>query len=446
MKHLSHAWLCLCLLASAHGQNWPSFRGANASGIADGENPPTNWDAAKSINVKWKTPIPGLGHSSPIVWGDRIFVTTAISSDPKSEFRPRLEERLESAKDLSRHTWRVYCLNKNTGKILWETTAHEGVPKTKRHPTGSQANATPATDGKHLVVFFGSEGLYTYDYNGKLLWKQDLGVLNAGWSYDPDFEWGFGSSPIIYQNLVIVQCDIQKDSFIAAYDIGDGKQVWRASRDELSSWSTPTVHQGKNRAELITNGRNIRGYDPLTGKELWRLSGKADLAVGTPFVARDLIFVTDSWPDQPFYAIRLGAAGDISLKDGELSNQYVAWSKRRGGPWYLPTALVYGDLLYTCSNNGFLAVYDAKTGDRIYHTRIGGKGGGYSASPVAADGKIYLTSEDGDIYVIKAGPKYELLATNPMGEVSMATPAISDGVIIVRTQHHIYGIGKPRSN
>ena len=445
MKAITCLLLYLAFGAVVAAQNWPSFRGPNASGVADGQNPPTSWDVTKSVNVKWNTAIPGLGHSSPIVWADRVFVTTAISKNPKSQFRPRLDESFESDKDVSEHAWRVYCLDKNTGKILWERTAHTGVPKTKRHPTSSHASPTPVTDGRHVVAFFGSEGLYAYNFEGKLLWKQDLGVLSAGWSFNPDVEWGVGSSPIIYDNLVIVQCDIQKDSFLAAYDLRDGRPVWRTPRAELPSWSTPTIHQGKIQVELITNGKHIRGYHPLTGKELWSLSSKAEFAVSTPFVAQDLIFINDSWMSQPLYAIRVGASGDISLKDGALSNESVAWSIRRGGQWYLTTPIVYGDLLYTCSNNGILACYRAKTGDRLYHQRIGGKGGSYTASGVAADGKLYFTSQDGDIYVVKAGPKYELLSANSMGEVCMATPALADGMIFVRTQNHVYAIGEPRA-
>jgi len=440
MNRLLAAGLWAALLA--HAQNWPSFRGPNGSGVAGGDGPPTSWDAAKSVNIRWKTPIPGLGHSSPIVWGGRVFLTTAISSDPKSEFRPGMVEVFESAKDVSRHSWRVYCLDKNTGRILWERTAHEGVPRSKRHPTSSQANSTPATDGARLVVFLGSEGLYTYDLDGKLLWKQDLGVINAGNYFNPDDGWGAGSSPIIYKNLVIVQCDIQKNSFIAAYDIRDGKRVWLTPRDELPTWSTPAVHEGNARAELITNARHIRGYDPLTGKELWRLSGNADYTVATPVVSHGLIFLTDGFPEQPFYAIRPGAAGDISLKDGALSNDHVAWSKKRGGAWYLLTPIVYGEFLYTCSVNGILACYNPKTGDRIYYQRLGGKPASFTASPVAAGGKLYFTSQDGEVFVVKAGPKYELLAANPLGEVAMATPAISGGMIFVRTQHHVFGIGE----
>ena len=200
-------------------QNWPSFRGPSASGVADDRNMPLHWNAENSSQVLWKTPIPGLAHSSPIVWGNHLFLTTAISSDPKSEFRYGLYGDVEPAKDVSSHSWRVYCLDKRSGKILWEKTAHEGVPKVKRHPKSSQASSTPATDGQHVVALFGAEGLYCFDVDGKLLWKQDLGLLDAGWFLDPDYQWGAASSPIIYRNLVIVQCDRQKDSFIAAYDI-----------------------------------------------------------------------------------------------------------------------------------------------------------------------------------------------------------------------------------
>lgn len=429
----------------AASKNWPSFRGMFATGIADGQNPPTIWNAEKAVNIKWKTPIPGMAHASPVIWDDRVFITTAITSDTSSKLRVGLYGDVAPDKDLSKHTWKVYGLDKKSGKIIWERTAYEGVPQVKRHTKATQANSTPATDGKHLVVLFGAEGLFCYDVAGKLLWKKDIGVLDGGWFYDPDYQWGHGSSPIIYKNLVIVQCDIQKNSFVAAYNIADGKQVWLTSRDEIPSWGTPTIHQGKVRAELITNGtKHIRGYDPLTGKELWRLAGNSEITTPTPFVAHDLIFVTSGYrPVQPIYAIRLGASGDISLKEKSESNDYIAWSKQRGGP-YMPTPIVYGDYLYVCANNGAITCYNAKTGEQIYRERLGGKGSGYAftASPIAADDKLYFTSEDGEIYVVKAGPQFELLATNTMNEVCMATPAISEGMIFVRTQEHVYGIGE----
>ena len=427
------------------GGNWPSFRGLNASGVADGENPPTKWDGEKSVNIRWKTPIPGLGHSSPVVWGNRVFLTSAISSDPDSKLKHGLYGDVAPDKDLSKHTWKVYCLDKQTGKILWERIVAEGVPEVKRHTKSTQANSTPATDGKNLAVLMGNGELLVFDMEGKQLWKKDLGVLNSGWFYDPDYEWGYGSSPVLYKDLVIVQCDLQKDSFIAAFNVKNGKQVWLTPREEIPSWGSPTIHVGKERTELITNGTGfVRGYDPLTGKELWKLAGNSEITVPTPFVAHDLIYVTSGYtPVQPIYAIKLGAKGDISLKKDEESNQFVAWSKQRGGP-YMPTPIVYGDYLYTCANNGVVTAYNAKTGERIYQQRLGGKGSAYAftASPVAADGKLYFTSEDGEIFVVKAGPTYEVLSVNKLGEVILATPAISQKTIIVRTLNHVYGISE----
>ena len=424
-------------------QNWPQFRGPGAAGVAETGGAPVIFDAAKASNMRWKTAIPGLGHSSPVAWGNKIFVTTAISSNPKPETRFGLYGDVAPVKDDPKHTWKIYALDSQTGKILWEQTASEGVPKVKRHPKSTHADSTPATDGKYLVALFGSEGLFCFDLKGKLLWKTDLGVLDSGWFYDADYQWEHGSSPIIYKNLVIVQADVQEKSFIAAYDLKTGKQIWKTMRDEISSWGTPTVYEGKTRAELITNGsKAIRGYDPLTGRELWKLTPNSEITTPTPFVAHDLIYVTSGYaPIQPIYAIRPGANGDISLKDGKDSNDFIAWSKQRGGP-YMPTPVVYGDYLYTCSNQGVFTAYNAKTGERIYQERLGGKGGAFTASPVASDNKIYLSSEDGDVFVVKAGPKYELLATNPVGEVMMATPALNSGLLIVRGVNHLFAFGE----
>jgi outer membrane protein assembly factor BamB len=422
--------------------NWPSFRRPDASGVADGQNPPTTWDAAHGINVRWRTPIPGLGHSCPVVWGDRLFLTTAISGMANPKVRTGNYGDVTSVNDKTPHTWKVFCVDKNSGKIAWERTAFQGVPKFKRHLKGSQANCTPATDGRHLIACFGSEGLYCYDLEGKLLWKRDLGALDTSFIVFPENEWGFGSSPILYRGLVIVQCDLSKESFIAAYNVEDGSQVWSTPRDEIPSWSTPTIWSTPKGIELVTNAAQYaRGYDPMTGKELWRLAKKSEVTIPTPFAARGLMYVTSgNRPIQPIFAIRPGSAGDLSLKEGETKSSQIAWSKLRGGP-YMPTPIVYGGLLYVCSNAGVLTCYDADTGKEIYKERLGG-GRTYTASPVAADGKIYFTSEEGEVRVVRAGPKFELLAVNAMGDVCMATPAISDGMIFVRTQHFLYGIGR----
>lgn len=444
MKRILSLLFCICLSATtvAQAQDWPSFRGSNASGVADGHKTATIWNIAKSQNIAWKTPIPGLSHASPIVWGTRVFVITAIG-ETNASFKPK-DRSIDLANDNAKHTWRIYCLDKQTGRILWERTAYEGVPRAKRHVKATQANATPATDGKYVVALFGSEGLACYDMDGKLVWKQDLGILNPGYAGMPDSEWGHSSSPIIYRNLVIVQADGQKQSFIAAYNLQTGKQVWRVERGELPSWGTPIVYEGKTRTELISDaGRYARGYDPLTGRELWRFSqNDIQVKMPAPIIAHNLIYITGGNPaGSPIYALRPGATGDISLKAGEESNQYVAWRLSRGSS-YTGTPLVYGDYLYISADNGVLSAYNAKTGERIYQERLPSS---FSASPVAADGKLYLASEDGEVFVVRAGPKYELLATNSMGEALMATPAISDGIVILRSQSYVFGIAERAS-
>jgi outer membrane protein assembly factor BamB len=419
---------------------WPQFRGPRAAGVADGEALPLTWDAEKGVNVRWQTPIPGLGHSSPVVWGDRLFVTTAVSSNPETDLRAG--SPMESAADMSPHAFKVYCLDRHTGKVLWERTAWEGVPRTKRNPKNSFASPTPVTDGRHLVAMFGSHGLYGYDLDGKLLWKKDLGVLDSGFFFDPAYQWGDASSPVIWRDTVILQADLQKGSFLAAFALADGVQRWRTERDELPAWATPTIYEGPGRPEIVTNGiRQVRGYDPDTGKELWHLAtDNSKVAAATPVVSPDLFLVGNGYrPLKPLYAIRPGASGDISLGDA-TSNASVLWSKRSGGPYYV-TPLLYRDHLYVLSEPGILTVYYAKTGEEIYRHRVGDSGATFSASPVAADGHLFLAGEDGRVYVVKAGIEYQLEAANPVGELTMATPAIAGGMLYVRTRHRVLGIG-----
>ncbi|MBI4478373.1 MAG: PQQ-binding-like beta-propeller repeat protein, partial [Acidobacteria bacterium] len=372
-------WVLAC--ATVSGQNWPMFRGPNASGVADGPSVPIKWDVGTGENILWKTPVPGIAVSSPIVWGDRVFVSTAIGSDPKAGIRTGLYGDVQPINDLSKHSWQLLALDKRTGKVLWERIADEGIPRTKRHPKSSQATPTPVTDGKHVVVSFGSQGLYAYDFAGKLLWKRDLGVLNSGWFYDPDYEWGMSSSPIIWKNLVIVQCDIQKNSFIAAFDVATGNPLWRTPREEIPSFSTPAIFESDGRVELVTQATTfIRGYDPPTGKELWRLSGNSEITIPTPIAGPGFVIVTNGYRGvQPIFAIKPGASGDITLKEGQTSNPFIAWSTTRGGP-YIPTPVIYRDLLYVLGNNGVLAAYDVRTGQRAYQERVG-PGGSFSASP-----------------------------------------------------------------
>ena len=428
---------------STSAQQWPSFRGMNASGIADGHPTAVTWNVTTGENLGWKTPVPGLAVSSPIVWGNRVFVSTAVSSDPSQAIKTGLYGDVEPVTDASKHSWHLIAIDKTSGKVVWDRVTYEGIPKTKRHPKSSQASPTPVTDGTHVVVSFGSQGLYAYDFDGKLLWQKDLGVLNAGWFFDPDYEWGVGSSPIIYKNMVIVQCDIQRNSFIAAFDSATGKELWRTTRDEIPSWSTPTIAEIAGRTELITQATTfIRGYDPSNGRELWRLSGNSEITIPTPIVGPGFVIVTNGYRGvQPIFAIKPGATGDITPKEGQTKSDAIVWSTNRGGP-YIPTPVVYGDQLYILQNNGVLSAYKAATGDRVYQQRLG-EGGAFSASLVAADGKIYCSSEDGDVYVVKAGPAFELLAKNAMGETLMATPAVSDGLLIFRGSKNVYAI-KPR--
>ncbi len=315
----------------------------------------------------------------------------------------------------------------------------------KRHTKASQANSTPVTDGKRVVAVFGSIGLLAaWDVDGKPLWTADLGVLDSGWFLDPAYQWGHSSSPIIYKDTVIVQADQQKGSFIAAYDLKTGKQVWRTDRsDEISTWGTPTLFRAEGKEQIVTNGTKIRGYDPATGKVLWTLGPNSEVTVGTPVTGDGLIYVTGGYPPvRPIYAIKPAANGTITLTKENMTtpSDALAWSNDREGT-YIPTPIFYDGILYTCGNNGILTAYDGKTGERLYRSRVGG-GGAFSASPVAADGKLYLANEDGEVYVVKAGRTFQEITKNEMKEVIMSTPAISDGVLIVRTLGHVYGLGE----
>lgn len=422
---------------------WPGFRGANASGVADGQGAVAEWDIASGKNVQWKTPIPGIAVSSPIISGDRVFVTTAIGAADKT-FRTGLYGDVKPVDDLSSHTWKIYALDRRTGVVLWERTAFTGTPKVKRHPKSSQANSTPVTDGKHVVAVFGSIGLMVcYDLEGRQLWQHDIGVIDNGWFLDPTYQWGHSSSPVIYNTSVIVQGDQQKGSFLAAFDLVSGEPVWRTERaDEISTWGTPTAVTGPRGDELVTNGTTIRGYDPRTGKLLWTLGPNSEITVGTPVAGKDVVYVTGGYPPvRPVYAVKTGASGDITLPKGESSSPAIAWSNDREGT-YIPTPLLYRDILYTLNNNAILTAYQADTGERLYRSRIG-EGGAFAASPVAADGRLYFASEDGDVFVVKAGAEYVELGKFSFNEVIMATPAISDGAIIVRTIGHVYALGEP---
>jgi outer membrane protein assembly factor BamB len=402
--------------ADGDAAHWPQFRGRHAAGVGDGVHLPDTWNAPKGQGLLWKTRIPGLAHSSPVVWGEQVFVTTAISSRPDATFKPGLYGAGTASEDTSVHKFQVLSLDRRTGKVQWARTAYEGPPREKRHIKATYANASPATDGRHVVALFGSQGLYAYDVDGNLKWKRDLGI---------------------------VQCDQQEGSFLMALRLKDGETVWRTEREELPSWATPTVYLGPGAPELVTNAPNfIRGYDPRTGRELWKLGRSSKITAPTPVFDGDLIVVMSGRrPNAPIFVLKAGAKGDITLPEGATSGGNVVWTRENAGS-YMPTPLVYGGHLYVLKNQGILTCYDLRSGQQRYETRLPDVASGFSASPVAADGKIYLPGEDGDVLVVKAGPQFELLARNPMGQPLMATPAISGGMMLVRAEHDLFAVGR----
>ena len=423
------------------GIDWPSFRGIRGSGVATG-TAPAAWNVPAGQGVRWKTPIAGLGHSSPVVWGNRICVTTAVSGSGDHSLKTGLYGDIVSVQDASDHTWKLMCLDKMTGKVALERELHRGVPKIKRHLKSTHANSTLATDGTYLVAMLGSEGLHTFDMNGKLLWKKDLGVLDSGYFRAPDAQWEFASSPVLHNGVIVIQADVQKDSFIAAFDAKTGTEKWRTARADVPTWSTPTIHEVGGRTQVIVNGwRHTGAYDFATGKEIWKLNGGGDIPVPVPVVGHGLIFITNAHgPGAPVFAIKETATGDISPASGETTSEHIAWSVTRDGA-YLVSPVLYDGLLYVAKNNGVVNTFDAVTGERVYQQRIGTGQTSFIASLIAADGKVYLTGEEGDVFVFKAGRAFEMLATNPLGESTFATPAASEGILYFRTSKHLVAIG-----
>ena len=422
---------------------WGRFRGAGGRGIGDGQGAPSTWDVKTGHNLLWKTRVPGLAHSSPIIWNDRIYLTSAVSKGGDESLRTGLYGDVDSVDDDSKHSWRVYALDK-TGKILWDRIASEGPPKSKRHLKSTHANPTPVTDGKFLVAHFGSEGLFCFDLEGNLLWQKEQGVLASGWFFDSTYEWGFSSSPILHDGKVITQIDVDKGSYIAAYDLATGREVWKTMRDEIPTWGSPVVLPAAKVGgldEIVTNGTTIRGYSATSGEELWRLGPNSEVTVGSPVVADGVVYVTGGYPPvRPIYAIKLGGRGDLTLPEGETTSDHVQWSQSRGGT-YIPTPTVYRGILYMLHNSGRITAHDAATGELHYRDRVG-KSASFSASPVAADGRQFITNEEGTTTVVRAGKVFEVLETNELDEVMMTTPAISDGLLLIRGAKHLFAFGE----
>jgi len=423
----------LCWSVSA--ANWPQWRGPDGSGISHEKNLPAEWAPTK--NIKWKTPIAGRGHSSPIVWGNRIFLTTAIEGEVVAGakganhlFGGKEFLHPDSVGANRKHTFKVIALNRDSGKILWESVAWEGTPYDDRHRKSSYAASTPATDGKLVYAFFGAEGLYAFDFNGKLAWKAQLGNIGT-------IGMGTGTSPILYDNFVIVQCDEENGqaSFIVALDKKTGKEAWRTPRKVQISWSTPLLVKTATRSELITSGTEmVVSYDPATGKELWRHKGVESNAIPSPVANNEMVFLVAGFPAKIAMAIKLGGSGDLT------GTPNVPWSYAKGTA-YVPSPILYGDYLYLTTDRGILTCIDAKTGEVKYE---GGRipiPATFTASPIAFEGKILMTSEDGDTFIVKAGPKHEVIGTNSIGEAVYASPAVADGRIFIRGEKNLYSIG-----
>ena len=431
--------LAALFAAQSESTDWPSFRGPRARGVAEGHALAASFDLAKGENVHWRTPIPGLAHSSPIVWGARVFLTSAVRKAGPSALKVGLYGDIDEVPSEGPHDFVVLAIDKTSGEVLWQQTAWSGTPKHARHTKSSYAASTPATDGEHLVASFGTEGLYCFDLDGKLLWKRDLGDLDPG-PYDmTDVQWGYASSPVIHAGKVLVQCDTHSQDFVAAFDVATGNELWRTQREELSTWSTPTVDVREGRAQVICNGyKTIGGYDLATGKELWKLVGGGDAPVPAPVVVEDIVLITNAHGRQaPIYAISAEAEGLIAPE-----HEAMIWCHLNRGN-YMQTPLVYGEELYLLSDAGILACLDLATGEQRYRERLGDGQSGFTASMVAGDGKLYATSEEGTVHVVAAGSTFERLGTSELGETCMATPAASEGRLFFRTRHHLTAIEAP---
>ena len=443
---------------------WPQFRGPYGSGIFDGKLP-TSWSATN--NVAWSVDVTGRGWSSPVAWNNTVYVTSAISPGafkapstgifgndyvaelikqglPDEEVNKRVIARdVELTSESGDIRYMVYAFDAGTGKLKWEREAHKGAPFGGRHRKNTYASETPATDGERLYVYFGNVGLYAYSLDGKLQWTA---------KFDPQpmyLDFGTAASPVVHDGRVFVVHDNEGKSFVAAVDAKTGKHLWRMDRDikapQGSGWSSPFLWQHDQRTELIVIGRqHAIAYEPATGKEIWRLRGLTGQSTPTPVAADGLLYLatgSQGESNRPVFAVRPGASGDITLAKGQESNAHVAWFHPRASA-YTSSPLVYRGRMYVVNDNGILTVFDSQTGKEIYKARAGGSGNTFSASPWAADGKVYLLSEDGHTFVIEAGDKYVELAKNSVDEMSLASPALAPNTIFLRTQTKLYRIGK----
>jgi outer membrane protein assembly factor BamB len=418
---------------------WPGWRGASGQGVSEETRLPLEWSATK--NVRWKSEIPGRGYSSPAVWGKRIFLTTDIEGDvvPGAKAVVHFDEGEEFVHPDGvgadrKHTFKVVALDADTGKLVWERTAWEGTPYDSRHKRGAYAAPTPVTDGKSVFVSFGGEGLYAYDFSGKPLWKVALGGIAT-------MGVGYGISPLLHGDLLIVQCDEDAGdkSFVAAFDKRTGREVWRTPRKVQVSWATPILVKSGRRDELVTAGaEHVIAYEPATGKELWRMKGLESNAVPSPVAGDGLVVVSSGYPAKVAIAVRPGGAGDVT------DSAQVLWKYSKGTA-YVPSPIFYGGYVYLLTDKGLITCLDARTGEVKYEGARPPVGTSVMASPVAYDGKLLLVSMDGDAIVVKSGPSFEILKTNPMGEPIAASPAIAKGRLYIRGEKSLFCIEAAKS-
>ena len=428
----------LALTGVSATDQWPQFRGPHAGVVADDPALPETW--SETDNVAWKTNIPGLGWSSPVVWDDHIILTSAVSSGQEKAPVPGLYDEHDHVEAAAPQRWVVYDVDFKSGRIRWQRELRSAKPTILRHVKNSYASESAVTDGERVYVYFGSIGLLAaLDLNGETVWSKELGAFNT------QVELGTGASPVLYKDRIYVVNDNTTQSFLVAFDKRTGAEVWRVNREERGNWSTPLVWENALRTEIVTAGTvKVRSYD-LDGKELWQLKGMTTLTIPSPFEKNGLVYISSGYPGalpRPVYAIRPGASGDISLKPDETSNEYIAWYQPLLGT-YNTSALVYGDYYYTLLDRGFFLCNDARTGKQIYgRQRISSDTTGFTASPWAYNGKIFVLSEEGDTYVIQAGPVFKVVGKNSLSDMPLATPAVLRGSLIIRTQSKLYRITK----
>ena len=421
----------------AGAQEWTQFRGPRAAGVvADSPALPERWSTTD--NVAWRTPLPGLGWSSPVVAGGLVVLTTVVSDGDVETPEGGWYRGGERDTPSDVHRWLVYGLDLESGEPRWRTEVHAGVPRSSHHLKNTFASETPVSDGERFYVLFGNVGLYALGRDGAVLWSRELPVARTRNG------WGTAASPVFHDGRLYLVVDNEEQSYLAALSPETGAEIWRTDRDEGSNWSTPFVWEHAERTEIVTTGTDrVRSYD-LDGNLLWELAGMSSLVIPTPIAANGLLYLESGYIGdffRPVYAIRPGAAGDISLAEGESGNDFVAWSLEQGGSYH-PSPLVYGGHYYTLLDRGLMTCHDAQTGAEVYGRQRIDVGQAFTASPWAYNGKIFALSEQGTTYVIEAGPEFEVVAENPLDEFTMATPAILDDSLIIRTAEAVYRIAE----